>query len=111
MNVADDRSIFLLITLRAELGRATWRFLHTMTLRYPDHPTPSQRETLTTFFHTFSLLYPCGECANHFQALLKEMPPQTSSRLAAAGWLCAAHNKVNERLGKPEFDCAKLDDT
>ena len=25
--------------------------------------------------------------------------------------LCAVHNEVNKRLGKPEFDCAHLDET
>lgn len=98
-------------TAKAELGRATWRFLHTMTLRFPDHPTPEQRTTLSTFFHSFALLYPCGECANHFQELLKELPPQTSSRMAASLWLCSAHNRVNKRLGKAEFPCDKLDET
>lgn len=81
-----------------------------MTLRYPEHPTPSDREALSQFMHLFSKLYPCGECASHFQALLKELPPQTSSRNAAAGWLCAAHNRVNDRLKKPRFPCDKLDE-
>jgi hypothetical protein len=98
-------------TAKAELGRATWRFLHTMTLRFPEKPTQSDRDTLLRFMHDFSRLYPCGECAEHFQALLKELPPQTSSRMASALWLCSAHNKVNERLGKPIFPCDKLDET
>lgn len=59
--------------------------------------------------------------------MLELYPPQTSSRLSAASWydpliptssmrfdfllrLCFVHNKVNERLGKPIFDCAHLDD-
>lgn len=25
--------------------------------------------------------------------------------------LCSVHNEVNARLGKPNFDCAKLDET
>ena len=36
---------------------------------------------------------------------------QTSSRRSAALCLCYLHNQVNARLGKPEFDCAHLDDT
>jgi len=61
--------------------------------------------------------------------LLELYPPQTSSRLSASGWcvirlsptsmwnlnsiplrLCFVHNQVNERLEKPIFDCAHLDD-
>lgn len=43
--------------------------------------------------------------------LLKQYPPQTSSRKAASLWLCHVHNLVNERLGKEEFDCLTLDST
>ena len=35
---------------------------------------------------------------------------QTSSRKTASMWLCYVHNLINERLGKPEFDCLTLDD-
>ncbi|PWN49210.1 hypothetical protein IE53DRAFT_369954 [Violaceomyces palustris] len=98
-------------TAKAALGRSTWHFLHTMTLRFPDKPTKEQSQTLKTFFHLFAQLYPCGDCARHFQKLLKELPPQTSSRMSAALWLCSAHNMVNKRLGKEEFPCDKLDES
>jgi FAD-linked sulfhydryl oxidase len=97
-------------TLKAELGHATWRFLHTMMARFPDDPTPDQRQTLETFMHLFGRLYPCGDCARHFREMLAEYPPQTSSRNAAAGWLCFLHNIVNERLEKPTFDCNNIGD-
>lgn len=82
-----------------------------MTLRFPDKPTKQQSEDLRSFFHLFSKLYPCGDCAAHFQKLLEERPPQVLSRHNAAMWLCGAHNAVNERLGKPEFDCRLLNST
>ncbi|WVO13708.1 hypothetical protein L204_101329 [Cryptococcus depauperatus] len=96
-------------TAKAELGRSAWKVLHLMTLRYPDEPTEDDRRTLKSFFHLFSRLYPCGECAQEFQKLLKTYPPQTSSRKSASLWLCYVHNLVNARLGKPEFDCLTLD--
>ncbi|KAG8742450.1 hypothetical protein FRC10_001417 [Ceratobasidium sp. 414] len=118
-------------TAKAELGRATWKLMyvednkvtfsvaargcffyrHTMTLRFPDKPTEDEREALKSFFYLTSRLYPCGECAVEFQALLKQYPPQTSSRMVSALWLCHVHNLVNVRLKKPEFDCTKLDET
>ncbi|OCH93520.1 hypothetical protein OBBRIDRAFT_832609 [Obba rivulosa] len=98
-------------TAKAELGQATWKLLHTMTLRYPENPTQDERDALYNYFHLMSRLYPCGECAAEFQLLLKKYPPQTSSRKTAAMWLCAVHNEVNARLGKPEFDCTHLDET
>ncbi|KAI5123829.1 hypothetical protein M0805_009121 [Coniferiporia weirii] len=98
-------------TAKQELGRATWRLMHTMTLRFPEEPTEDERNALDSYFHLQSRLYPCGECAAEFQLLLQKFPPQTSSRRVAALWLCHVHNQVNERLKKPVFDCAHLDET
>jgi hypothetical protein len=32
----------------------------------------------------------------------------TDSNVLLSDWLCNVHNKVNKRLGKPEFDCSKV---
>jgi FAD-linked sulfhydryl oxidase len=95
---------------RAELGRATWKLLHTMMARFPEKPTPDDSMALKTFITLFSRLYPCGDCAAHFRKLLQKYPPQTSSRQAAAGWACFVHNEVNTRLHKELFDCNKIGD-
>ncbi|XXG93762.1 hypothetical protein Hte_000011 [Hypoxylon texense] len=97
-------------TIKAELGRSTWKFFHTMMARFPDKPTEDDSLALKTFIQLFARLYPCGDCARHFQKLLAQYPPQVSSRNAAAGWACFVHNKVNERLKKPLFDCNDLGD-
>ncbi|KAI8581411.1 hypothetical protein K450DRAFT_232952 [Umbelopsis ramanniana AG] len=97
-------------TIKAELGRSTWKLLHTMTARFPLEPTSEERTALKQWITLLSRLYPCGECAEHFQVLLKQYPPQTSSRDAASQWACAVHNKVNERLEKPMFDCSLVAD-
>ncbi|KAG0657870.1 hypothetical protein C6P46_006152 [Rhodotorula mucilaginosa] len=94
-------------TAKAELGRASWKLLHTMAARFPEQPTENERETFKSFLHMFSRLYPCGECAAEFQQLLRKHPPQTSSRGVASMYLCHLHNLVNERLGKDEFDCGE----
>jgi len=98
-------------TAKRALGQAAWKLMHTMTLRYPENPTPDEREALRAYFHLQARLYPCGECAAEFQQLLIKLPPQTSSRRSAALWLCHVHNEVNKRLAKPIFDCAHLDST
>ncbi|PYI10612.1 FAD dependent sulfhydryl oxidase Erv2 [Aspergillus sclerotiicarbonarius CBS 121057] len=97
-------------TAKAELGRATWKYFHTMLARYPEDPTEEQQETLRSFIYLFARLYPCGECASHFQGHLKSYPPQVSSRNAAAGWGCFIHNEVNTMLEKPIFDCNNIGD-
>ncbi|KAG2412533.1 FAD-linked sulfhydryl oxidase ERV2 [Aspergillus terreus] len=97
-------------TAKAELGRATWKYFHTMLARYPEDPTEEQQETLRSFIYLFARLYPCGECASHFQQHLKKYPPQVGSRNIAAGWGCFIHNEVNAMLKKPEFDCNNIGD-
>lgn len=93
---------------KKELGRAAWKYFHTLLARYPDEPSEQEREKLTTFLHLYAELYPCGECSVHFVNALKKYPPQTSSRFAAAMWGCHIHNKVNAFLEKPEYDCTKI---
>ncbi|KAK6536106.1 hypothetical protein TWF281_000352 [Arthrobotrys megalospora] len=97
-------------TIKQELGRASWKLLHTMLARFPEKPTMDEREALKSYLYLFGRLYPCGECATHFRLLLQKYPPQTSSRDAASQWGCVVHNAVNERLGKEIFDCGTIAD-
>lgn len=93
-----------------ELGRSTWTFLHTMSVYFPDKPTPEQQTEMQTFLTLFSKYYPCGYCASHLRKEMVKDPPQTESRGALARWLCRMHNEVNERLGKPMFDCERVEE-
>ena len=34
--------------------------------------------------------------------------PDTKDNQALSEWFCNVHNEVNERLGKPKFDCSKV---
>ncbi|SMY26099.1 unnamed protein product [Zymoseptoria tritici ST99CH_1A5] len=95
-------------TIKAELGRASWKLFHTMMAQFPDTPKPDESKALKDYIYLFQRLYPCGECANHFGEILKKFPPQTSSRSAAAVWACHVHNEVNKSLKKEEFDCANI---
>ncbi|CAI5760321.1 unnamed protein product [Candida verbasci] len=95
-------------TLKAQLGQSSWRLFHTILARYPELPTTQQKNTLESYIYLFGQVYPCGDCARHFQTLLKKYPPQIGSRKTAALWGCHIHNKVNERLNKPEYDCTTI---
>jgi hypothetical protein len=46
---------------------------------------------------------PCGQCRKEYRTVLAEMPPVTSSHDELFAWTCAAHNKVNRKLEKPEM--------
>ncbi|KAI8853390.1 putative regulatory protein [Chytridium lagenaria] len=91
-----------------ELGAATWTFLHTMAAYYPDQPSEVEQKTMRNFFRAFSKVYPCSYCATHLRQELKTNPPKLQSNKDLNYWLCGVHNEVNERLGKPIFDCSKV---
>lgn len=95
---------------KAELGRATWTFLHTMAAYYPERPTAEQQERMSRFIHIFSEFYPCAPCAAHLRRELGKNPPQAGSRHELSQWFCRLHNKVSKYLGKPAFDCDRLDE-
>ncbi len=79
-----------------------------MAAYYPENPDTTTQKTMQRFFSDFSKFYPCGYCASHLQGHLKENPPQVESNKSLSRWLCGVHNEVNERLGKPKFDCEKV---
>jgi FAD-linked sulfhydryl oxidase len=89
------------------LGSHTWTFLHTLTANYPTNPTIQQKSDTKSFISLFSRIYPCWHCAEDFQRWMKEPGNdiRVSSRDEFGRWMCEAHNAVNVKLGKEEFDC------
>ena len=90
-----------------ELGRATWTFLHSLAATYPDVASPAEQKQMSSFLSIFSNVYPCWHCAADFRDWVSkpENKPQLNGKDAFGNWLCIAHNEVNTKLGKPEFDC------
>ncbi|OMH85646.1 FAD-linked sulfhydryl oxidase ERV2 [Zancudomyces culisetae] len=48
-------------TLRAQLGKSTWYFLHVMASRYPQDPTTTEQKRTQSFLQLLAYLYPCGD--------------------------------------------------
>jgi FAD-linked sulfhydryl oxidase len=93
-------------TARAELGRAFWHVFHTVASSYPERASREQATILRDWVYLTARLYPCGECAEHFQKMLKVEPPVVNGHEGVAMWACRVHNLVNKHLGKPQFDCS-----
>ncbi|KAI9801648.1 MAG: hypothetical protein M1833_002330 [Piccolia ochrophora] len=94
------------------LGNHTWTLLHSLSANYPSTPSPSQKSDMAQFLSLFSRLYPCWVCADDFRAWMRA--PGNEPRLEGRGefgrWMCEAHNEVNRKLGKEEFDCARWEE-
>lgn len=95
---------------REALGRNTWSFLHTMAAYYPDQPSHQQQNEMKQFMTIFGKFFPCDYCATDFSENLKRNPPQTASQNDFSQWMCRMHNHVNRRVGKPQFDCTKVNE-
>ena len=113
-----------------ELGIGAWNLLHTIAATYKEDPSEQEQQMMVQFFKILSLIYPCPHCAEvrkiiyntgmiqliftllhylrmkqDFQKSIAKSPPEVSSRSTLSLWLCKQHNEVNEKLGKPLFDC------
>ncbi|XP_062022700.1 FAD-linked sulfhydryl oxidase ERV1 isoform X2 [Rosa rugosa] len=91
------------------LGRATWTFLHTLAAQYPDNPTRQQKKDVKELMSILSRMYPCKECADHFQEILRSNPVQAGSHAEFSQWICHVHNTVNRSLNKVVFPCERVD--
>ncbi|XP_053688394.1 FAD-linked sulfhydryl oxidase ALR [Sabethes cyaneus] len=92
------------------LGQYTWGLLHTMAAYFPETPSSEEQSNVRQFFSAFAKVYPCEYCSKDFQSELKKFPPETKSQHALSQWLCRMHNTVNAKLGKPQFDCSKVNE-
>lgn len=93
---------------KEELGRSTWNLLHTIAATYPEKPSTTEMTNARTFITLLGSLYPCEHCAKDLADELKKDPPKVTSQHDFSQWLCQLHNKVNVKLGKPEFDCRNV---
>ena len=90
---------------REELGSSTWGVLHTVAAYYPNDPNENDRKKGTDLVEALAHLYPCSHCREDFQREVERSPPRLASRKSFSLWVCEQHNAVNEKLGKPTFQC------
>ncbi|CCC66758.1 hypothetical protein NCAS_0A02000 [Naumovozyma castellii] len=88
-----------------KLGSSSWTLLHAVTAKYPTKPTDFEKLQMQKFLMLFSHVYPCNWCAKDFEKFIEANSPRVESRDELGRWMCEAHNHVNNKLGKPKFDC------
>ena len=84
-------------------GPHGWKFIHYITLGYPNNPTQNDRIRYYNFFMSLAEVIPCSICGNHFKQHLEITPlndETLSSRDNLMKWAIDMHNHVNARNGK-----------
>ena len=87
-------------------GPHGWKFIHYITMAYPQNPTPTQKEKYKVFLLLLKDVLPCSLCAKHYEENLNILPLTDhvlSSRNNLVRWGIDIHNKVNESNNKPIY--------
>lgn len=78
-------------------GKHAWKFLHIVTVDYPDRPSKADKKHYLTLFKTLAHTLPCRKCRESYSALVREYPPELESRESLIKWLYNIHHMVNVR--------------
>ena len=87
-------------------GPHGWKFIHFVTLGYPNNPSKEQKKTYKIFFESLKTTIPCSICANHYTEHLKKFPLNDnvlSNKQELIEWGINVHNAVNKDHGKKMY--------
>jgi len=87
-------------------GPHGWKFLHYVTLNYPENPSQEDKEKFKQFFLLLQRILPCERCAYNYSQNLKTLPitdKVLESDTNLMYWLIDMHNLVNKETGKKEI--------
>jgi len=86
-------------------GPHYWFFLHTLAMTYPHHPNTVTKKKYYEFIQNLPLFLPVEEISGEFSKLLDKYPiaPYLDNRESLVRWFHFIHNKINQKLEKPEI--------
>ena len=86
-------------------GPHYWFFLHTLAMTYPHHPNSITKKKYYEFIMNLSLFLPVEEISGEFSKLIEKYPvtPYLDDRDSFVRWMHFIHNKINEKLEKPQI--------
>jgi len=84
-------------------GPHGWKFLHYVSLGYPDNPTEEDKRNYKDYFTSLRYVLPCEKCALNYKHNLAKFPIDNHlhNRDTLVKWAIDVHNEVNEELDKP----------
>lgn len=83
-------------------GPSSWKFMHYVTISYPENPSDEKKRSVYTFFISLKDLLPCEKCRYNFSHHFNKRPLTNeilSSRIKLIYWLIDIHNDVNIATG------------
>ena len=84
-------------------GPHLWKFMHYLTLSYPDNPNIDEQNKFKNFFMMIGQYLPCEKCRVNYKINIQTLPLTDSilsSRNNLIKWLFDLHNIVNKETGK-----------
>ena len=86
-------------------GPHYWFFLHTLSMTYPKNPNAVNKKKYYDFIQSFPLFIPVESISGEFSKLLDKYPvaPYLDNRESFIQWMHFIHNKINEKLEKPQI--------
>lgn len=93
--------------MTAVWGPLGWMTLHSVATCYPETPTQTEQNLISSWLDMFRDTITCPHCREHFTTMLANyrhaFPRMLASRQEFAMFTFRAHNAVNRRLKKPLF--------
>ena len=86
-------------------GPHYWFFLHTIAMTYPYHPNAVTKKKFYEFIQNLPIFIPVEEISKEFSRLIDKYPitPYLDNRDTLVRWTHFIHNKINQKLEKPEI--------
>jgi len=88
-------------------GPPGWKFIHYVTMGYPNNPSDDIKKKYYNYFHTLKYVIPCSICSSHFAENLEKLPLTNevlSNRENLMKWGIDIHNIVNKKNNKKVYD-------
>jgi hypothetical protein len=86
-------------------GPHYWFFLHTISMSYPNRPNAVTKKKYYEFIQNLPLFIPVESISGELSKLIDEYPiaPYLDNRESFVRWVWFIHNKVNQKLDKPQI--------
>ena len=86
-------------------GPHYWFFLHTLSMTYPLYPSTVTKKKYYEFIQNLPLFIPVEIISGELSKLIEMYPitPYLDNRDSFVRWMHFIHNKINEKLEKPQL--------